>query len=147
MNLFETTATEEILSRLNAIHSNTPAQWGKMNAAQMMAHCTATFKNYFGELKIKQAFIGKLFGKMAKKKMFSTAPIGKGLPTDSQYKMSGEKDFEAEKESLIVYINRFATEGYTVTSSVHPFFGKMSAQEWAVLGYRHMDHHLKQFGV
>lgn len=84
---------------------------------------------------------------MAKKKMFSTAPIGKGLPTDSQYKMSGEKDFEAEKESLIVYINRFATEGYTVTSSVHPFFGKMSAQEWAVLGYRHMDHHLKQFGV
>ena len=129
MNLFESTAVQEILSRLQFIHPDTPAQWGKMNAAQMMAHCTSTFKNYFGELKIKQAFIGKLFGKIAKKKMFSDAPVGKGLPTDPNYKISGEKNFEAEKKNLVTYINRFAEEGYLVTSSVHPFFGKLSSQE------------------
>ena len=147
MNLFEPAAAQEILTRLNSIKQNTPANWGKMNAAQMMAHCTATFKNYFGELNIRQAFIGKLFGKMAKKKMFSNAPVSKGLPTDPNYKISGDKDFETEKKMLVNYINRFVTEGYTVTSRVHPFFGKMSSQEWALLGYKHMDHHLKQFGV
>ncbi|MDQ6610442.1 MAG: DUF1569 domain-containing protein, partial [Bacteroidota bacterium] len=68
-------------------------------------------------------------------------------PTDPHYKMSDEKNFEEEKEKLIHYIDRFAKEGYTVTESVHPFFGKMSSQEWALLAYRHMDHHLKQFGV
>lgn len=147
MNLFETDAAQEILTRLQGIKAGTPPSWGKMNAAQMMAHCTTTFKNYFGELDIKQAFIGKLFGNIAKKKMFSNSPIGKGLPTDPHYKMTDEKDFEEEKKTLILYINRFVTEGYTITSSVHPFFGKMSAQEWAVLGYKHLDHHLKQFGV
>lgn len=147
MNLFEPQAVEEVLSRLNAIQPNTPAQWGKMNAAQMMAHCTAGFQNFFGEIKIKHSFLGKLFGKVAKRRAFSDKPMGKGLPTDPNYKMTSEKDFAKEKESLVQYIKRFASEGYATTESMHPFFGKMSAQEWATLGYKHLDHHLKQFGV
>lgn len=147
MNLFETSAAQEILSRLNNISATTQPLWGKMNAAQMMAHCIAPFKAFFGEIRMKRRLMGILFGKMAKKKIYSDKPIPKGLPTDQSFKMSGEKDFIKERDELISYINRFAKEGYSVTSSVHPFFGKMSSQEWAVLGYKHMDHHLRQFGV
>ncbi len=113
----------------------------------MMAHCQATFNAYFSEKKGKQVLAGRLFGKMAKKKLFSDKPWPKGLPTDKSYVVADQRDFAAEKEKLVACIKHFSEEGYTVTSCVHPFFGKMSSQEWAVLGYKHLDHHLKQFGV
>lgn len=147
MNLFEPSSVEEVLFRLNNITAATPAQWGKMNAGQMMAHCQAPFQTYFGEMKLKRVFIGYLFGKMAKRKLLSAQPWAHNLPTAPQFKISNQREFDAEKEKLTAYINRFANEGYTITSTVHPFFGKMSSQEWAILAYKHLDHHLKQFGV
>lgn len=147
MNLFETSAAQEVLSRLEKISATTPANWGKMNAAQMMAHCQAGFKVYFGEMKMKRGIVGLLFGKMAKKKLFSPQPWARNLPTAPQFKIAEHKEFDVEKQKLISYVNRFATEGYTITSTMHPFFGKLSAQEWATLNYKHLDHHLKQFGV
>ena len=147
MNLFEPSSAQEVLFRLNNITAATPAQWGKMNAAQMMAHCQATFQVYFGEKKMRRALAGYLFGKMAKRKLFSPQPWARSLPTAPQFKISDEREFEAEKEKLVRYINRFSNEGYTITSTLHPFFGKLSSQEWAVLAYKHLDHHLKQFGA
>ena len=147
MNLFEPSSVAEVLFRLNNITAATPAQWGKMNAAQMMAHCQAPFQTYFGEKKLKRVLISYLFGKMAKKKLMGTQPWARNLPTAPQFKINDEREFAAEKRKLVDYINRFATEGYTITATVHPFFGKLSSQEWAVLAYKHLDHHLKQFGV
>ena len=147
MNLFEPAATQEILTRMHEVKATTPPNWGKMNAAQMMAHCQAPFKAYFGEIKTRRGLMGILFGKMAKKKLFSDKPWPKGLPTDKKFIVKDEREFATEKEKLVGYINHFTKEGYTLTTFVHPFFGKMSSQEWAVLVYRHLDHHLRQFGV
>jgi hypothetical protein len=147
MNLFESTAAQEVLSRLGHITATTPANWGKMNAAQMMAHCQAPFKVYFGEMKMKRSLIGYLFGNMAKKKLFGPKPWARNLPTAPEFKIAGEREFREEKQKLVAYIHRFAEEGYTVTATTHPFFGRLSSQEWAMLAYRHLDHHLKQFGV
>ena len=147
MNLFEPSAAQEVLSRLGNITASTPAQWGKMNAAQMMAHCQAPFQVYFGEMRLKLGLMGLLFGKMAKKKLFGPQPWARNLPTAPQFRISDEREFSAERQKLMVYVSRFSNEGYTITSTVHPFFGKLSSQEWATLAYKHLDHHLKQFGV
>lgn len=147
MNLFETAAAGEVLSRLEKISASTPANWGRMNAAQMMAHCQAPFQVYFGEMPMKRGLMGLLFGKMAKKKLFGPQPWAHNLPTAPQFKIVDEREFGVERQKLVDYINRFANEGYTITSTIHPFFGKLSSQEWAVLAYKHLDHHLKQFGV
>ena len=147
MNLFDSSATEEILSRIERIKENTPAAWGKMNAAQMLAHCQATFYAYFSDRKVKRGLTSLLFGKVAKKKLFSDKPWPKGLPTDRSFVVADKRDFAVEKEKLLACINRFVEEGYTVISCVHPFFGKMSSQECGILSYKHLDHHLKQFGV
>jgi hypothetical protein len=147
MNLFETAAVGELLSRMEKISPSTPANWGRMNAAQMMAHCQAPFKVYFGEMPMKRGLMGFLFGKMAKKKLFGPQPWDRNLPTAREFKIADEREFGVERQKLVDYINRFANEGYTITSTIHPFFGKLSSQEWAVLAYKHLDHHLKQFGV
>lgn len=148
MNLFDdAAAAQELLFRLSKLFANTPAHWGKMNAAQMMAHCQATFKVYFGEIELKRNLVGILFGKTIKRRLFAPKPWAHNLPTATEFKIVDERNFEAEREKLIEYINRFASEGRTVTPPVHAFFGKLSLEEWGLLAYRHTDHHLKQFGA
>jgi hypothetical protein len=146
-NLFEPTTAVEIISRLEKLQSATKPQWGKMNAAQMMAHCQAPFQVYFGEMKMKRGLMGILFGRIAKKKLFADKPWPRSLPTAKEFLVADERSFDQEKIRLVNLINRFAQDGYLVTVSVHPFFGKMSSQEWALFVYRHLDHHLQQFGV
>ena len=146
-NLFEPTTADEIITRLERIQSSTQPQWGKMNAAQMMAHCQAPFEVYFGEKKMKRGLVGILFGKMAKKKLFVDKPWPKSLPTAKEFIIKDERNLDAERTKLVNWVRRFSSEGYMVTQTVHPFFGKMSSQEWALLAYKHLDHHLQQFGV
>lgn len=147
MNLFEPAAAQEIASRLQNITASTPANWGKMNPAQMLAHCQTGFQFYFGEIKMKRSLLGYLFGKMALKKLLSDKPWSRNLPTAPEFKVSNEREFIKEREKLLAYVARFAKDGFTVTVTTHPFFGKMTSQQYATLMYRHLDHHLKQFGA
>ena len=146
-NLFEAATAADIISRLQRIEPGTPARWGKMNAAQMMAHCQEPFRVYFGELKLKRGFISYIFGRIAKKKLSADKPWPQNLPTAKEFVVSDDRNLEEERRKLISMINRFSREGYEVTEMEHPFFGKMSSQEWGLLGYKHTDHHLQQFGV
>ena len=122
MNLFDQSSVQEVLSRLNTITAYTPANWGKMNAAQMVTHCQAPFKVYFGEMKMKQPLIGRLFGKIAKRQLLSPKPWRRSLPTAPEFRIADERNFNTERENLVRYINRFATEGFTISSTIHPFF-------------------------
>lgn len=146
-SLFEPADASEIISRIQKLQPTLQPQWGKMNVAQMMAHCHAPFQMYFDQKNRRQGLLGLLFARRAKQKLFSDKPWPKGLPTSKAFKIVEERDFENEKKRLLNIVDRFATEGYTITSYTHPFFGKMSSQEWAVLCYRHLNHHLGQFGV
>lgn len=92
--------------------------------------------------------MGVLFGKMAKKKLMSDKPFPKNLPTVKSFIMPDNLHFEEEKNKLIAQIKRLAIEGEKVfTKEPHPFFGKLTAPEWDALGWKHVDHHLQQFGV
>ncbi|HWJ91741.1 MAG TPA: DUF1569 domain-containing protein, partial [Flavisolibacter sp.] len=144
--LFEQSTADEIISRLNSIQSSAIPKWGKMNAAQMMAHCQGPFLVYFGEMKMKRPLISFVFGKIAKKKLFANRPWPRNLPTAKEFRIVDARNFEIEKSVLIGLVRRFSDEGYTITASGHPFFGKMSSQEWGLFTYRHLDHHLQQFG-
>ena len=146
-NLLEPATAAEIISRIEKLKPTAKAQWGKMNVAQMLAHCQGPMEVYFGEKKVKRQLMGILFGKIAIKRLLSDKPWRRSLPTASEFKIVDSRDFEVEKHKLVRIVNRFSTEGYTITSFTHPFFGKMSSQEYALFNYRHLNHHLQQFGV
>lgn len=146
-NLFESTTAANILSRLDKLQPGSQGQWGKMNVSQMMAHCCAPLESYFGDVKLKRGLMGILFGKIAKKKLFTDKPWPKSLPTSKDFMIADEKNFQNEKARLVILIQRFSTEGDNAKVSVHPFFGKMTSQEWAILQYKHLNHHLQQFGA
>lgn len=146
-SLFESSTAEEIISRIQKLQPTSQPRWGKMNVAQMLAHCQGPFEIYFTEKKTRRKLMGRLLGKMAIKQLLSEKPWGKNLPTAKEFKITGSRNFEEEKTKLMQLVNRFSTEGYMITSFTHPFFGKLSSQEYALFNYRHLDHHLQQFGV
>jgi hypothetical protein len=147
-NLFDRDASTEILSRLETLQPGAKPLWGKMSVSQMMAHCIVPIKVSLGEAKIKRNFMGLLFGKMGKKMVLKDEPFKKGLPTDPSFIIKDEPDFNSKKQELKTSIDKLlTTDKNAMASRSHPFFGKMTVDEWGVLGYKHLDHHLRQFGV
>jgi hypothetical protein len=146
-DLFDAASMQRILGRLERLEANKPPLWGKMNAAQMLTHCQAPFSVYFGDLKLRQSFAGLLFGRMAKRKLFAEKPWPRGLPTAREFVITDEREFDEERKKLARQIERFSASSILLHPPRHPFFGKMSAQEWSRLAYKHLDHHLQQFGV
>lgn len=148
-SLYNSNDVEEFIGRINKITATTKPQWGKMNAAQVMAHCTAPLKMAHGEIKSKRGLISFLFGKSAKKKYTNPeTQFGKNLPTDPNFIFPDANQFEEERQKLIAKLNEFAAKGKAgITTQPHSFFGSMSPEEWDIIQSKHLDHHLKQFGV
>ena len=147
-SIFDSSACQLILERMDKLHPNLPAQWGKMNVPQMLAHCQAPIQVGLGEKKLQQSVVGFLFGRIAKKQLLKDAPFKKNLPTDPSFIIKDERRFDHEKQSLQLLIQRFAiTDQARLARMKHPFFGYMTAEEWGRLVWKHLDHHLLQFGV
>jgi hypothetical protein len=134
-----------ILNRINKLTPDSKPLWGKMTVSKMMAHCTVGLRTASGEVKLKRNFLGILFGGIAKKSMMSDKPIKQGLPTDKNFVIKEDRNFDEEKTALIGYVKKFDPK--ILTTGLHPFFGTMTIQEWDKLMAKHLDHHLRQFGV
>lgn len=147
-NLFEPSGANDIFQRLSRLGPDSKPRWGKMTVSQMLAHCGTSFEVALGDKTLKRSWIGFLFGKMAKKQMVNEKPFKQNLPTAPEFLVKNDRNFEEEKQKLEVLIHRIlAADKDVIASSKHPFFGAMTGDDWGVLGYKHLDHHLRQFGV
>ena len=148
-NLFETARVEEVKERIARLRPDSERQWGKMNAAQALAHCSAAIGMAVGETRPPRIFIGRLLGPIAKKSVIvNGTPMRRNSMTDKSVLVTDERDFVAERQRLRESIDRFAAGGPGIcTKHPHFFFGPLTPVEWAALMYQHLDHHLRQFGV
>ena len=147
-NLFERSTVDEVLSRIDKLQPNSPRQWGKMDAAQMLAHCSAAMDMATGENNIPRVFIGRLIGPLVKSAFVNEKPFSKNNPTAKQLVFASFCDFSREQEKLRGKIRQFHEGGEAkCTRHPHPFFGSLSPQEWSRGMYKHLDHHLRQFGA
>ncbi len=137
-----------IIARINKLSTESKPIWGKMDAAQMLSHSQAPMDVAFGDLKLKANFLMRLLGKMIKDKMLKDPEFKKKSPTEPAFIRNYPCDFEQSKSELIKKISRLSNEGTkAIKTHKHPFFGEMNDQEWNILMWKHMDHHLRQFGV
>jgi hypothetical protein len=147
-NLFNNDVYNEILQRLNNLTPQTPRLWGKMDVAQMMAHCKEAFKVPLSDKKMPRMFMGLLIGWMIKPKLYNESPWKKNLPTAPNFIIKDQRDFEKEKQELLELVNRFHNGGPEhVGRFPHPMFGTFTKDQWGMSMYKHLDHHLQQFGV
>jgi hypothetical protein len=146
--IFDKETSKEILNRINKLTPETQRKWGKMDVAQMMAHCYEGLLMVTGEKKMPRVFIGRLIGALMKPLVLSEKPFRRNSPTAPGLIIADAREFEKEKELLTAKIKSITSSGKTITTThPHPFFGKMNPDEWGISVYKHLDHHLTQFGV
>jgi len=146
--IFNEIDNAKIIERINNLKPDTQRLWGKMTVTQMMPHCGVAIRIAFGEPILKRGLIGILFGGLIKKSIMKDRPQKKNSPTLKPFIIKEHKGFEEEKAILINQVRRFASEGASILRrDAHPVFGKMTVEEWDKLMWKHLDHHLKQFGV
>ena len=145
-DMFDPAVKQDIIDRINLLTPGTQPRWGKMNVAQMLAHLQVPMGVALGTHKVKGNWLMKLILPLFKKNLYDEKPWKQGLPTDKTFIMTGlEKDFENEKNQLLDKINRFTETN--MINEAHPVFGKLTKEQWSKATWKHLDHHLKQFGV
>ena len=146
-NLFDPQAVEEVMTRMQQLKPTSQRQWGKMDVAQMMAHCSAALEMASGKFQAKRSLVGRVVGPRVRHLLTDDSPFRRNSPTSKELKV-GVCDFTQEYERLKQRVRQFHQGGESqVTSHPHPFFGKITPVEWSTGMYKHLDHHLKQFGV
>lgn len=146
-SIFETETKAYILARIEQLTPGSPRQWGKMDVAQMMAHCANALDMAMGKIKPKKQWISFL-GWIFRSSYSNEKPFPKNVKTIKGGDVVEEKDFEMEKKRLIEKIEEMYSGGKDIcTTHPHPIMGKFSAQEWGMGMYKHLDHHLRQFSV
>lgn len=148
-DIFSKAVAEEIINRINKLQPDTKPQWGIMNANQLMAHLNVTYEMVYTDKHPAPFFPLSLIMKLlVKKKVVNDVPYEKNSPTAPAFKTLGEYDFEAERTRLINYIRQAQQEGRkTFDGKKSLSFGNLTAEEWNNMFYKHLNHHLTQFGV
>lgn len=149
-NIFHQEVTDEVIGRINQLTSETQPKWGKMDVAQMLAHCCVTYEFIFEPEKHPKPnpFMALIIKLVAKQAVVGEKPFKKNGATAPAFKMVDEKDFEKEKERLIEFLKKTQElgEAHFDGKESHSF-GKLTKTEWNNMFYKHLDHHLTQFGV
>lgn len=149
-NLFDGTVASQVKSRLGKLEPHSQNQWGRMTPAQMLAHCSMSMQWALGELVPEKAPLpARLLGRLVKPMVLRNEdPLRKNSPTAKSIIVADERDLGRERNRLLALIDKFVGGGPAgCTTNPHSFFGKMTPDEWAILMYKHLDHHLRQFGV
>lgn len=149
-NIFDEAVAQEVIGRINNVSPEQSPLWGKMSADQMMAHCNVSYAFTYEPEKFKKpgAFMKFMLKNFVKKHVVTEKPYQTNSRTSPDFIMTGKKDFEKEKSLLIENILKTQQLGFDHFNGLENFsFGKLSGNEWNVLFYKHLDHHLRQFGA
>ncbi len=148
-NIFEKDTVDEVIGRINKLTPESEPLWGTMSVGKMLAHCCVTYEMVYTDKHPKPNGIMKFILKLlVKKGVVSDKPYPKNGKTAPQFLIKEEKDFEFEKNRLIGYIIKSKDRGTEFFEGLEsPSFGPMTWKEWNNLFYKHLDHHLSQFGV
>lgn len=148
-DIFSAEVTDGIIARINQLTPSSQPAWGKMSVAQMLAHCSVTYEMVFEDKHPKPNFFMKFILKTFIKKMVAgEKPYKRSSQTAPAFLIKDEKDFESEKSRLTTYIRKVQELGKAHFEGKESHsFGVLSAGEWNNMFYKHLDHHLSQFGV
>jgi hypothetical protein len=148
-NVFQLSDKTEILERIHKLTPNTQRKWGKMTVAQMLAHLNVSYEMIYEDKHPKPNFLmGLILKYLVKNMVVNEKPYKQNGQTAPAFIIKDDKDFETEKNRLIDYVNKTQElgEAYFNGKESHSF-GALNKTEWNNMLYKHLNHHLTQFGV
>jgi hypothetical protein len=148
-NIFTQEVAESIINRIQKLSPETQPQWGKMNVAQMLAHCNVAYDMAFTDKYPKPSSIARFLLKIfVKSGVCGPKPYPKNQRTAPTFIVADDRNFEEEKNKLITYIEKCYSLGSSHFEGKESLsFGPLTSQEWSTMFHKHLDHHLSQFSV
>lgn len=148
-NYFSKEVSEKLIQRINSLNSSTKPVWGTMQVSQMLAHCNVTYDMLFTDKYPSPNFLVKALLKLfVKPTVVGEKPYKKLSQTAPAFLIKDERNFEIEKQKLLANISKTVDLGEShFEGKASNSFGNLSSKEWNNLLYKHLDHHLSQFGV
>lgn len=147
--LYNGSRYRSVLARIEKLDARSTPQWGTMSSAQMLAHCAEVQEVINGTKQLdRPPLIARLLKGIIRRGVFGPKPYRAGTRTAPQYEQTTPREFAAEKERLLAALETFVTmEEARAARIEHPLFGRTSREERGWGMYKHLDHHLRQFGV
>ncbi len=146
-NMFNVADRVAIERRFAALQPDSPRQWGSMTPAQMLAHCAVALETPLGQREETQSLLGRVITPFIRSSIFGEAPLRRNTPADGWSVITDEREFAAERRRILAALALFCERGPAgADQRSHSFFGRLSGPEWGRFVYKHLDHHLRQFG-
>jgi hypothetical protein len=148
-NIFDKQVSDQLVERINHLSADSKPIWGTMNAGQMLAHCNVTYRYVYEPQQFKPtpALIKLMLKLFVKKTVVNEKPYKQGSPTGPDFKVKTDQNFDAEKMKLIGFLQQTQALGAShFEGKASHSFGELTATEWNNMFYKHIDHHLRQFG-
>jgi hypothetical protein len=148
-NIFTKSVTDQLINRLEKLTPDKTPLWGKMNAAQMLAHCNVTYNLAFDRIAEKPNFLMKIILKtIVKKSVTNEVPYKHNLRTAPVFLVADVQDFNKQKAILIDNLKTCVEKGEKYFDRKNSSsFGPLNITEWNNMFYKHLDHHFSQFGL
>ena len=148
-NIFDQAVAAGVIERINKLTPATQPKWGKMTVGQMLAHCCVTYEMiYDNKHAAPKGLMKWMLKTLVKGAVVTEKPYKHNSRTGPAFLMTTEKEFSTEKERLINYVKKTQQLGESNFEQKESLsFGKLTSTEWNNMFYKHLDHHLSQFGV
>jgi Protein of unknown function (DUF1569). len=145
LSIYDSDVFTELKGRLNKLTASAKPLWGKMTIDQMLHHLNLSMEAALGKMKptSRPVFFMRIF----KSVLYNDKPFGKGSPTPKDFKITGSFDFNTELNKANQNLSEVSERGQNGNFKPHVFFGTLTNEQWGKHIYKHIDHHLRQFGV
>lgn len=136
-----------MIERITKLAPDDKPLWGRMSAPQMLAHCSDALRMAYGDLTCEPKRVPMVRLGIVKWLVLNVLPFPKSAPTARELLARAPAEWSHERENLSQLVHRYASESTRATWPSHPLFGSLTGAQWGQLGWKHLDHHLRQFGV
>lgn len=145
--LFDPKTYQDVVARVSSLTPDAPRQWGRMSPAQMLEHASRALEMAMGRPAMKHALLGRVIGWTVRKDFLGEKPFPKNSPTAPSFIIKDEPNFAAAQARALALVQEFHELGErAVDGHVHGFFGPLTGAQWGQTQFKHLDHHLRQFG-
>lgn len=145
-SLWNPESRKELTERLDRLGPDATPRWGQMSAPQMLAHISDWMAMAAGELPTlpRNSILRR---RLVKRVVIYWLPFPKGVPTSKELITREPLEWSVELCAFRKHLDAYETMDPGRAWPEHPAFGFLTPDAWGVLGYRHTNHHLTQFGV
>jgi hypothetical protein len=147
-NLLDNAAVKNIIARVMQLQPYQKAIWGEMNATEMLLHCNLCNTQILsGDMPYQPTGFKQLLLRILA--LYIAPDFKKNVASAPRNHTKGiikQNEFENQRIQFIAIMHEFARRTTPIILT-HPAFGNLNTNQWGIAAWKHMDHHLRQFGV